>query len=229
MHDKYGMPPEMLQRLAIAVACSSPGKPHEGVEVAVDMMRQFAPETVPDVYMQYDRTKSIARAALDAWGITYEPGEPLHSLVSSTPTLKVVLPPGWKFSRRGGGGHVELLDARGASRLRWYVHGWEPVSMSVNKRFYTSMVDISPEESVVQVLDGPTVIHTVIVRFPHARLNDPCDDGTPVYKDGWDEDGWTQEMSAQNYKAKEDGYAAGRAWLDENRVGHEDALKSWSL
>lgn len=202
--------------------------PHMGPEAALDhatsVMRTFAPECIPDV--------GPARAALTAWGISFTPGERLQSLVTSTPTLAASLPKGWVLSRRGGGGHMELLDARGASRLRWYIHGWEPVSMSVNERFHIPRaVNLSPTDAVLHVMDGPTVIHTVPVQYPHARINRPDEDGTPYYKTGYagEDEGWTREMGAANYRALEDANRAGIAWLDANRAGHQDALASWGL
>lgn len=217
------MRPTDFQHFAVALGMGE--GPQAGLTGAVDILRKFAPEAVPDV--------GRAREALTAWGVDFEDGgEPITQMFSRTKTLKVVLPQGWSFSRRGGGGHVELLDSRGASRLRWHIHGWEPVSLSVNERFFARCkTDISASEAVVHVMDGATVIHTVLIKYPHTRINDPMSDGTPYYKSGYEgeNEGWTKAMGAANYKADQDAYEAGRAWLDENRPGYRDDIKSWLI
>lgn len=217
------MRPTDFQQLAVALAMGE--GPREGLAGAVDILRDFAPECVPD--------KGRAREALTAWGIDFEDGgEPIHQMFTQTKTLKVRLPAGWTFSRRGGGGHVELLDARGASRLHWHIHGWDPISLDVRVRFYTRrLVDLSASEAVVHVVDGPTVIHTIPLKYPHARITDREIDGSTFYKNGYEgEDaGWTREMGAANYKVEQDAYEEGKAWLDKNRPGHRDDIRSWLL
>lgn len=199
--------------------------PKKGLETTVDIIQKFASECVPDFPQ--------ARKALDAWGIPYEEGgEPIHQMLTSKATLKVALPSGWTISRRGGGGHVELLDSRGASRLRWHIHGWDPVSLSVNERFFARRSeDLSATDAVVQVMDGATVIHAVSIKYPHARINDPHSDGTPFYKSGYpgEDEGWTKEMGQENYNVKQAAFEAARTWLDENRPGYRDAILSWTL
>lgn len=196
----------------------------EGPVAALDTMVEaaqiFAAGKIPD--------QEQAREALDTWGIEYEPGEPILRTFTSAPALRVKLPPGWQFSRRGGGGHHDLLDERGASRLHWHIHGWDPISVRVSYRYsIRRQEDISATVAVIPIYDGPTVIHTIPVTYPHPRINDPNDDGTPYYKNGWDEDGWTKPMHMANYEAKENAEDAAKAWLDENRPNHRDALESW--
>lgn len=222
-YDDPPFGPREFRGLALALAESE--GPADGLAGTVDIIQKFAPECVPDL--------PRARKAFDAWGIPYEEGgEPIHQMVSSQKTLKVALPTGWTFTRRGGGGHVELLDERGASRIRWHVHPWDPVSLDVNERFSIRRhVDLSATEAVVQIFDGPTVIHTVPYRYPHARINDPHSDGTPFYKSGYpgEDEGWTKEMGAANYLAQSEAGEKARAWLDENRPGWNDPITSWSL
>ena len=198
----------------------------EGPVAALDTMMEatlvMATGRIPDV--------GRAREALAAWGILFEDGEPISRMFSSTPALAAQLPVGWNISRRGGGGHHELLDDRGASRIRWHLHGWDPISLSINARFNIHRSeDISAIEAVVPVYDGPTVIHTIPIRYPHARINKPLDDGSPYYRNGYagEDTGWTKEMSGANYKVEEAAHKAAYAWLDENKPKWRDSLASW--
>lgn len=193
--------------------------PARGLDDAVGFIQKCAPENIPDV--------GSARKALDAWGVSYEEGgEPIAQLFSSTRTLKATLPAGWTVTRRGGGGHFELLDDRGAQRLRWHVHGWDPVSLSLGWRFYVRVQDVSATEDVAQVVDGTTVLHTVPVRYPHARVHRSYSDGSGGFTEP---DSFTREQSTENYRAKDEAVRACDAWLDRNRPGHRDTLSSWSL
>lgn len=214
--------PRDFQHLAMALSMGE--GPRAGLEGAVSDIQRFAPECVPDI--------GRAREALTAWGLKFEAGEPIVQMFTKTPALKVALPPGWTISRRGGGGHVEMLDARGASRIRWHIHGWDPVSLTLNERFGARRsIDLSPSDAVVQVMDGETVIHTVTVKYPHPRINSPMSDGSPYYKNGYpgEDAGWTKEMCIANSEMEQAAYKAAEAWLKENRPGYQDYIQSWSL
>lgn len=201
----------------------------EGPVAALNTMvmatQLFAEGRLPD--------QTRAREALDAWGITYEPADPLRRMIGSVAMLKLKLPHGWKFSNRCGGGHNELLDARGAARLHWYIHGWDSISVRINRRFKVSgLHDVSAAEGVYHVMDGETVIHVVAVRFPHTRITGkPYSDGTPYYDSGYpgENDGWTQAMCNANSNDLEKTRQIAREWLDENRPGWSNDIESWGL
>lgn len=193
-----------------------------GLDAVVNIIQEYASADIPDFPQ--------ARAALDAWKIPYaEGGEPIRKLVSSQRTLKVDLPVGWRVSREGGG-HHDLLDARGASRLHWHVHAWDPVSLWVKPRYSIHRhVDLSATEAVVHIYDGKTVIHTIPYSYPHARINFPDSDGTPYYKSGWpdENEGWTEEMYRANSLVEEAAGKSAREWLDANRPDWNDSIRAW--
>lgn len=213
------MSTENLSRDLCCLALDLAGK-GEGIGLALDIAREFASETIPD--------QPAARTALAAWGVPFEPGPNGSQLIGSYRTLKIVLPPGWSFTQRGGGGHNELLDNRGAARLRWHVHGWDPVSLSIDGRFSVRVVDISASEAIAHALDGTTVIHTIPIRYSTPRLFRQSGKET-WWTNGYEEDGWSREQGTVNYRAEEAGRAAAYAWLDDNRPGWRDNLTSWTL
>jgi hypothetical protein len=200
----------------------------EGPIAALDTMAEaaliMATGKIPD-------TPRI-REGLDAWGLKYEEGPRINRAFMSDAALKVELPPGWKVSRAGGGGHHNLLDDRGASRLWWHISGFDSISTRVDNRFSIRRENnINASKAIIPILDGPTTIHTIPVNYPHPRINKPFEDGAPYYKNGYEgeDEGWTKEMSQANYQANTDARKAAENWLNENYAGHHDALTSWTL
>lgn len=203
----------VFQNLALALA--SYDGPDKGIGNAVDIMQRAAPANIPDV--------GRAREALAAWGIPFEAGgPPIGQMFGSTPTLKVELPDDWIIDDQGGG-HKALMDAAGAERIRWHIHGWDLVALDVCRRFYTRVVNVSATSGVYQVLDGSVVIHVVPITYPHARLRD----GAYFYNG----DDWTEEMRHANYEAREAAATVARDWLAANRPGYASTtiIQSWLL
>lgn len=209
--------PSDYRNVAMAIAL---GGDHEGgVDTAVGMLRDAAPEEVPDMPQ--------SRKALDAWGIPHTKGKGITLMFSVSPTLAAKLPTGWRVNQRGGG-HVELLDATGAIRMRWHIHGWDPVSLTVMERYYTKIVDLSPTESVLQVYDGTVVVHTIRGTYPHPRIVERHESGAPWYRNGHGHDaGWTDAMGLANYQARETLRLDGNEWLAGYRPNYRDSIQSW--
>lgn len=189
------------------------------LDMVTEISRNNALGLVPDVGM--------AHAALTAWGIPFTEGPPIHRMVGSTRSLLVTLPPGWEISQRGGGGHNNLLDANGVSRIHWHIHGWDPVALDVEVRFKVIYRDISASEGVVQIADSENVIHTLSVKYPHTRVAEPYGAGKVFYTCRGP--GWTDLMARENYRLKDSVEEAGRIWLDTNRPGHNDRITAWML
>lgn len=204
----------------VFLGISMGGDPAGAYDTMVKVSQEFASGKIPAHQRLLD--------ALTAWGIEYEECSGISRMFTTDAAVKIKLPKGWKFSTRGGGGHNNLLDATGASRLWWHIHPHDSISTRVDYRYGVRReVSLSATDSVIHVYDGEIPIHTVQLKYPHPRINDPLDDGTPFWKSGWEEDGWTKEMSSANYEAQEAASKEARTWLDENRPNHRDALASW--
>lgn len=165
-----------------------------------------------------------SEAALTAWGLAFRPTEGIARMFGSVPCNEVDLPAGWRVDGRGAWNH--LYDDQGRERLRWYVHGWDPVSCQPMGRFNYKLVDLGPTDMIVQCLDGETVIHVVPGKLPHARIFERYSSGGGR----WDlPDEAPREQGQANYDVKQALYAVAKEWLNENRPGWQDDIKSWLL
>lgn len=116
-----------------------------------------------------------SEAALTGWGLEFRPTEGISRMFGSVPCNEVDLPPGWRVERPGAWNH--LYDDQGRERLRWYVHGWDPVSCHAMGRFSYKIVDLGPTDLIAQCLDGTTVIHVIPGKLPHARIFEKYEEG----------------------------------------------------
>jgi len=198
-----------------ALAESQRKGPVAAMDDTVDLIQKVSVGLIPD--------KPAMRDALEAWGIPFKEGtHDIHKLIGSEATLGAELPEGWELKSYGG--HNALLDDRGAERLRWHIHGWEPVSAWVCWRFSERLRDTGPSSGVWQVLDGNTVIHVVPINYPHPRT-EKSGTGDDIR---WFLDPDAREEGRANYDAKEDALKEARKWLDGHYAAwREKPIQAW--
>lgn len=215
----------LLRGIALAIGASD--SPEVGLDVAVEVMTRSNQDLGGTMHAIPDRPEF--RQALTAWGIEIggASGPSLSQMFGSIKTMQVKLPEGWKVSYRGGGGHNELLDNKGAARLWWHIHGWDPIATRIENRFRIDMVDLGMKQAAYQVMKGGVSIHAIPFEYPHARTDTDTGNGRTYYFLNRDLPDYNQQ-SRDNYKAKEDMYAVAKGWLDAHRPGwQDDPLKSW--
>tara|TARA_R110000824_G_scaffold61864_18_gene164184 strand:- start:2005 stop:2652 length:648 start_codon:yes stop_codon:yes gene_type:complete len=165
------------------------------------------------------------RKALESWGLKFRETTPISRMIGSVKCLEVDLPENWKVENRGPWNY--LNDDQGRRRLRWYIHGWDRVSVQTCNRFSVRDKDLGPRSRVYQVLDGDVAIYVESCNMPHARLREKYDDGSCGWHLSNDEE--SREARTENYKAGEAASEKARTWLNENREGWRNDLVSWTL
>jgi len=212
--------PNMLQRLLIADAMGPTG-PAQAIDEITNTIQKCASGVIPD--------RGDVRKALDAWGISYKEGASISQLMSQTPALNVTLPEGWEIKREGG--HHNLVDNRDRNRIWWYIHGWDPIDVRINRRFGVRRQDpVIATEGITLVRDGDQVIKSVTIHYPRPLESKPRSRGGFFYFIGnLRDNGWKEADRTAAYKAQSDAEAEARAWLDDNFPGWRDPILAWSL
>ena len=201
----------------LALALSKTNGPAKGIDEAVGIMNAVNIGLIPDC--------DVFRKALAAWGIAIKgKGDNISKMIGSERTMKVDLPNGWEARPHGIAGHNALFDNSGATRLRWHIHPWDPIATWVENRYSIRTEDLSVSKVVYRILDGAVVIHTFPFEYPHARTIADREGGRTYYNQPED-----RQQSRANYMAGEAAQEMASKWLDENRPGCRDALKSWSI
>jgi len=210
-----------------AIGISMGGDCQGGLDTAVAMSRKEAEGSIPE-----GRDCRGFREAIEAWGIEIIGEGKILKLIGSESTLKVRLPEGWVAKGHGGGGHNGLFDADGHQRMRWHIHGWEPVSGSVIPRYKVRLLETGPEHGIVQVLDRGGAIKSFPVAYPHSRDDINHYEHYSVYYLTFPDDmpvEVRQGMDRANRDVQCAAEAEARKWLDDNRPGWQDAAKSWLI
>jgi hypothetical protein len=148
--------------LAISIASGPRSSPTEAFAVVGKIEAGLAQDLVPD--------SPEVRAALTIWGVEYD-ATPVKvaGMLRYTHYLQVNLPPGWAV-KEGGNGHFYLRDETQYGRVRWHVHPWDPISVTVQDRRTQRTMAVDSRTASVQVLDRGVVVYALPVRYPFDRI-----------------------------------------------------------